>query len=146
MWLIIGYGNDLRGDDGAGPCFVKQLRRRVPDSPAQFVCNHQLLPEMVAELIQPQIDRVLFVDARRQQPQPFLIAPLTTKIPEPRSITHRHGPEWLLSMAKNLYGQPRRGWLLTLAGVNFDHGEQLSTVTRKAIDLALPEVERLITT
>lgn len=145
MWLIIGYGNSLRGDDAAGPCFIETLRRRVPNSSVTFICDHQILPEMVEELIRPEIDKVLFIDAKRQQ-APYLIAPLTAEIPAQRSITHQHGPEWLLSMAENLYGQPRQGVMLTLAGVDFDHGQQLSETTREAIDLALPKIEALITT
>jgi hydrogenase maturation protease len=144
MWLIIGYGNSLRGDDGAGPYFVEQLRRRVPNSAAQFICNHQLLPEMIEDLIQPHIDKVLFIDAKRHQSKPYLMTPVTQNISETRSITHRHGPEWLLAMAENLYGESRLGWLLTLSGTDFEHGTQLSTSAQQAIDIALPEIEMLI--
>jgi hydrogenase maturation protease len=144
MWLIIGYGNSLRGDDAAGPTFVEALRRNVPDAPARFLCSHQILPEMVEELIQPQIARVLFVDAQRQQ-APYLISPMAAEIPTQRSITHRHDPQWLLAMAEKLYNQPRQGVMLTLAAINFEHGDPLSATTKDAIELALPVIEKLMT-
>ena len=58
--FVIGYGNSLRGDDGAGP----EVARRVmaldlPD--AEVLEAHQLLPEH-AEMIS-HYERVVFVDA-----------------------------------------------------------------------------------
>ncbi len=137
MWLIIGYGNSLRCDDGAGPGFVNQLRSRLPESAAQFICEHQLLPEMVEQLAHPEIDKVLFVDAKRDQQVPFLFTPLCDRAAETQSVTHQYGPHWLLAMSATLYRQPRQAWLLSLRAVNLDHGEQFSADTRNAISLAL---------
>ncbi len=146
MWLIIGYGNSLRCDDGAGPSFVTQLRSRLPESAAQFICEHQLLPEMVEQLARPEIDKVLFVDAKRDQHPPFHFTPLCDQASESQSVTHQYGPQWLLSMSAALYQQPRQGWLLSLRAVNLDHGEQLSTDTQNAITLALEATIQFLAT
>ena len=57
--LVIGVGNTLRGDDGAGIRVVEQIRRS-PDAP-ECLTVHQLTPEL-ADTIRLHA-RVCFVDA-----------------------------------------------------------------------------------
>ncbi len=44
--LVIGYGNALRGDDGAGPAAAAALRDQLPLRIADVRFFHQLLPEL----------------------------------------------------------------------------------------------------
>ena len=55
-FLIIGYGNTLRGDDGAGRRVVEALADTLP--PGAAVSLHQLTPEW-AETIS-HVDHVIF--------------------------------------------------------------------------------------
>ena len=143
MWLIIGYGNSLRGDDGSGPHLVKRLRQRLPESLAQYIVSHQLLPEMVEDMVQPTVTKVLFIDAQRDQRQPVVLTPLRHKDCE-SSTTHNFGPEALLDLADKLYQQPRPGWLLSLRGSEFNHSERFSSDTHIALEKAYLLVEKLL--
>ncbi len=59
--LVIGYGNELRGDDGIGPHVVSELAAlELPGVLTRIV--HQLLPELAAELADTCL--VIFVDAQ----------------------------------------------------------------------------------
>ena len=57
--LVIGYGNELRGDDAIGPRVARAVRRRYPD--LKTVAAHQLTPEMAARLAGVRL--AIFVDA-----------------------------------------------------------------------------------
>ena len=64
--LVIGYGNALRGDDGAGPCAARLFGERCAARPGgdgapRALAVIQLLPELVDELAQAA--RVVFIDA-----------------------------------------------------------------------------------
>ncbi len=142
-WLIIGYGNTLRGDDGSGPYLIDQLRQSLPEGRAQLIDGQQLVPEMVEEIIQPDIAKVLFIDVKRNQSQPCLLTPLKSPVKE-SSVTHQVGPELLLSLAAELYAQPRRGWLLSLRGNRFAHSDQLSQDANQALEKALFLIKEMI--
>ena len=86
--LVIGYGNALRGDDGAGPCAARLFGERCAaqpgpdDTQSRALALHQLLPELVDDLAQAA--RVVFLDAypandgneREVGAAPLRIAPL----------------------------------------------------------------------
>lgn len=144
MWLVIGYGNSLRGDDGAGPYFIDLLRRRLSASGAQFIVSHQLVPELVEEMVQPHIRKVLFVDCRRNQAAPYQLTPLVPQSFD-ASVMHQMDPSSLLFMVEALYQQTRRGWLLSLTGVEFEHTEELSLLTRSATEDAFYIVRQILT-
>ncbi len=58
--LVIGYGNTLRSDDGAGPFVARALEARVPAG-TRILDAHQLTPEMAIDI--SVATRVVFVDA-----------------------------------------------------------------------------------
>ncbi|EQD29207.1 hydrogenase maturation protease, partial [mine drainage metagenome] len=62
--LIIGYGNPMRGDDGAGPALVEALHKRLGDNAdrdLEIVSCMQLTPELTHDMSRSQ--RVIFADA-----------------------------------------------------------------------------------
>ena len=170
-WVIIGYGNPLRGDDRAGFSVAEHLHAAgvLPPS-VTILATHQLLPEF-AELLS-QVDRVIFVDAEP-------IAPAETITPAPpespqitlRSLIskptdrsaavstvisattlpsnvdpHRSSPEGLLTLAYALYDRaPATAWLVGIPAVDFSFGEQLSSVTEAGIVQAIEWITHQIT-
>ena len=44
--LVIGYGNSLRGDDGAGPYAARLLQNMNDEGGWDIVACHQLTPEL----------------------------------------------------------------------------------------------------
>ena len=48
-WLVIGYGNELRGDDGAGIMVARRIAENPPPGVRSIVAR-QLTPELADEL------------------------------------------------------------------------------------------------
>src|SRR5208282_5443431 len=101
--LVVGYGNELRGDDGAGPAAAEALREQLPRQLVEVLAVHQLLPELIERINRARL--VVFIDAdcdapagrvRREQ--------LTERHAGSDVIGHQQSPESLLTMARELYG------------------------------------------
>lgn len=59
-FLIVGHGNQLRGDDAAGAQVANAVARwNIPNVTAMTV--HQLIPELAIEI--SRADYVIFIDA-----------------------------------------------------------------------------------
>ena len=122
--LIIGYGNTLRGDDGAGPFVAAQLR----ELGCHAIAAHQLTPEM-AEAVS-HAARVIFVDASAA------VAPGETRFERIRAaharVHHYATPQAILGLARDLFGREPRAWLVSLGAGDFAVSEQLSDPVRGA--------------
>ncbi len=133
MDLVIGIGNDWRGDDGLGPRVVDALAAR-PDLETMTV--HQLVPEL-AERVQ-RVERVLFVDAavgtetvclQRVEPGPH------------RGLGHACSPDALLDWTVLAYEHAPEAWLLSIPGVTFDPGTGLSQQAEDRVPEAVARIE-----
>ncbi len=144
MWLIIGYGNRLRQDDGAGYRLAEILSAQLDPQRARVLAVHQLTPELVLELAAEEVSRVLFVDARRGQDKPLVMEKLQT-VKAMGSCGHQMAPELLLHMAQSLYQRALPGWLLTLEAEQMTVGETFSLATRAATASAAIMIESMFT-
>lgn len=143
MWLIIGYGNRLRGDDGVGYRLAEELQCQLPADQARVLALHQLTPELALEIAATDIERVLFLDARRGQWEPLVLTPLDANTAT-GSCGHQLSPELLLRMAASLYGHAPSSYLLTLPASNLELGEALSLPSEAALAFALRQVIGLV--
>jgi hydrogenase maturation protease len=124
--LIIGYGNSLRGDDGAGPFVATQLG-------AGAVACHQLTPELAEPI--SQAHRVIFVDAHAGVPAGQIsIRPIQ---PRSSAAIHRFDPETLLAWSEQLYGRAPEAVLIGIGAESFALGEGLSPAAKRAARKAL---------
>ena len=133
MDIVIGIGNEMRGDDGIGPRVVDAIPAR-PD--LETVTVHQLVPEL-AERIRCS-RRVLFVDASLDRDEVSL-----TKI-EPsnhRGLGHACSPAALLGWTKLAFAEAPESWLLSIPGFSFEPGNGLSSYTAAWIPEALQRIE-----
>lgn len=140
-WLVLGYGNALRGDDGAGPELVARAAAwNLPGVTALAV--PQLTPELAAHLA--ECDGVVFVDARAGG----RTVDLTPLRAEPRGggPGHLGRPAALLALARAVYGATPAAWLLTVPAVEFGLGAKLSPVTREALAAAEAHLRALLKT
>ncbi len=142
MWLIIGYGNPLRADDGLGPLLAEKLAAALPEKTAKVVTAHQLTPELALEIAAPEIDRVLFVDAKRQLETAFNLEQLPPN--DAGSCGHQTSPALLLSICAQLYQSPRLGWLLCVTGEDFSFAQQLSKTAKKNLAAATQQAIEFI--
>ncbi len=140
-WLVLGYGNTLRGDDAAGPLLAERVAVRAwPGVVARAV--PQLTPELAATLV--GYDAVVFADAR-QGGSAVTLAPLAPAESLSGPVPgHRSDPAGLLALAAVLFDARPAAWLLTLPGHDFSPGAELSAATRAALEAAERRLARWI--
>ncbi len=136
-WLIIGYGNSLRRDDGAGLLLASRLadalaRRGIA---VELIQTHQLTLELAPELALPQVALVLFVDAcMGGTTAKGLCVGKISPHPGAATLGHALAPALLLTLAARLYGHAPAALSVTVPGCDFAHGESLSASVRRLID------------
>ena len=142
--LVIGYGNRLRSDDGAGPRLAEWVAaRRQPD--VVVVACHQLMPELIQPL--RTASRVLFIDAARGAPALRLLA-LPSQPPQAvgaGAFSHVLSPLQLLALAEQLEAVTPAAWQLLIPAHRCELGERLSRETAAACRSALPLLRRWLT-
>lgn len=139
--LVIGYGNPLRGDDGAGP--------RVAAAVATWGLHDVAtlsLPQLTPDLAEPlaRARRVIFVDARHTEPQ----APCCIHRIEPARrawpLGHLTDPQGLLALAQAAFGRHPEAWLLTIPAHDLSLGARLSAAAEREAAKALDQIARLL--
>ena len=139
--LVIGYGNTLRGDDGAGP----RVAEAVSASEGPFlsvIAAHQLTPEMAYDVASAEC--VIFVDASADTEQTAVLVRSVEADGLPFQGAHSSSPEGLLTMARDAFERTPTAWLVTIPARNFEIGKEFSEVTQRALDQAIQVVLRLV--
>ena len=134
MKLLIGFGNEMRGDEGLGPRLVREVARW--NNPGlEVVYPRQLTPELAERM--SAADAVLFIDAVRRQPDICMrrVQPGTE-----RYDPHALDPVGLLALTSALYGARPPAWLLTIPGDRFSFSRELSEVGKGRLEEAVPWV------
>jgi len=158
--LVIGYGNTLRSDDGAGQIVAEKVEKQAWKG-VKSVYIHQLTPELVEEIA--QAEGVIFVDAVASEKEKIQLielkyeidnvgAGLGTNYDTKPQFSNQNPPLWghtinprsLLFLTQTLYHKTPPAWWLLIPAVNFELGEQISPVTQNCIREAVKEIERLI--
>ncbi len=135
--LVLGFGNILLGDDGAGVHLVAQLRAELGDDAAQFVDGGTMSFSLLAYV--EATDSMLVVDAAELNRPPGTIqvvegAAMDTFLKTTRRRTvHEVGLIDLLDMAR-LHGcMPERRGLLCIQPLHIDWSETLSAPVSQAL-------------
>lgn len=139
--VLIGYGNDLRTDDGVGKRIAETVARwGVPN--VESLAVHQLTPELAATLA--ECHTAIFVDAYpASEDAGVQVVKLQPAASSP-SIGHTGDPQALLALTQKLYGHCPKAWLIAVPAVNFDLGETLSLTTELGMSDALEEIDYLV--
>jgi hydrogenase maturation protease len=132
--LLIGYGNDLRGDDAAGRLVAQRIRAENAVA-VEVHSLHQLTPEF-AEIV-AKAERVVFVDAYVAEDGDPARAVHIACDSAAAHIDHVGSPESLLALAYCVYGSRPDAWLVTVPAVSFDYGASPSATTRVGINDAV---------
>jgi len=138
--LVIGYGNTLRGDDGAGYLAAELLQQCVHNPDVEIIAEHQLLPELMEGI--SRAAHVIFIDATlsprgtRFHRIPLRPAPACSR------FTHHATPESLLAGAQALYGHTPQATLYTIPARSFETGDTLTPTTRQALDALVATLSR----
>ncbi len=140
--LVIGYGNTLRSDDGAGVRAAELVRERV--SGVDVLTVHELHPELV-DVIAPR-NGVIFIDAGADI-DALTCLQLHDGVPPSPLASHMLSPGQLLALCSTLYGKsPQHAVLIEIPARTFAFGESLSPVASSAIEHSVTVIQSLIDT
>lgn len=147
--VVIGYGNDLRGDDAAGLHVAAAVESWRVDGVGVFAIR-QLMPELAETLAAAQL--AIFVDAcpvshtaSGNGDTPGVEVRRLTPDASASPIGHTSDPRRLLALAQALYGAHPEAWLVTVPAVTFELGAALSPTAARGVEAALREIRGLMT-
>ena len=132
--LVIGYGNALRSDDGAGIRAAAMIAAR--DSLARVITCQQLTPELVDDIA--AASQVVFIDAyaANEEGSRLRIERVGTDELD-GGLGHRADPARLLALAGRLHGHFPDAWVVGVPAYCFDAGEVISSETARRVDDAV---------
>jgi hydrogenase maturation protease len=138
--LVIGFGNALRGDDGAGLIAAELLLERIHSPEVEIIPQHQLTPELMEPI--SRAARVIFIDAAVSGPAGKVHRIPLRPAPACARFTHHATPESLLAGAQALYGHTPEATLYTIPGRSFEIGQELSPSVRVAVNELVAALEK----
>jgi hydrogenase maturation protease len=143
--LLVGYGNPLRTDDGAGPA-VAEL---VAADPAlvglglEVRTAHQLTPELAVDVAASSL--LLLVDAAEGPPAGEVGVRRVEGHPETDpSMTHHLEPESLLGLARGLFGASPPAVVVSIGTRSLEVGEGLTPEVEDGVARAARLVKELV--
>jgi hydrogenase maturation protease len=131
--LVIGYGNDLRSDDGAGRA-VAEMVSDLALPGVEVRTMSQLTPELTLEISGRR--KVVFVDADVDATE-VTVRPVTAGPPGGGAMTHHGDPATLLSLTANVGPLPDEALVVSIPATNLEMGFAFSTRTELAIGEAV---------
>ena len=115
MRAIIGYGNELRGEDAFGLDVIKKLQNYSCED-TKLISAFCLTPELVLELL--EVDEILFIDACYETQDFYALA---CSIQKSRSnLSHQIEPQTLIALLENVYHKKVDYWIYSMLTNNFD--------------------------
>lgn len=138
-FLVIGYGNTLRGDDGVGPRVAEAIGKLNLSGVRTIVCQ-QLSPECADPVSRART--VVFVDAAVDAPREVQFRKL-----EPgesaQLMAHAADPRTLLALARDVFGHAPQAWWLTIPTVKLDFSETLTPEAQRGFAEAVKKIHEL---
>jgi hydrogenase maturation protease len=140
--LVIGYGNTIRGDDGAGVWVAEQLRSRAARD-VDVLIHHGLDPELVDHLKDRRA--VIFVDAGVAINDVTLSEISATKQERMQLRPHFSSPSHLLALCMALHGRiPERCYTVQIPSTDFALRESLTARTQRFAEAAVGTIVELV--
>ena len=138
-FLVIGYGNELRGDDGVGPKVTAAVEALHLPGVYTLICQ-QLSPEHAEPVSQARV--VVFVDAAVDAPREVQFRKL-----EPAGssqlMAHAADPRTMLALARDVFGHVPEAWWLTIPAEHTGFTEELSPSVQRGLKEAVDKIRAL---
>ena len=138
-FLVIGYGNTLRGDDGVGPRVAEAVEKLNLPGVRTLICQ-QLSPEYADPV--SRAHTVVFVDAAVDAPREVQLRKL-----EPgessQLMAHAADPRTMLALARDVFGHAPLAWWLTIPAVKLDFSETLTLEAHRGFVEAVEKIQKL---
>jgi hydrogenase maturation protease len=138
-FLVIGYGNPLRGDDGVGPKVAEAIEELHLPNVRTLICQ-QLSPEHAEPVSRAR--SVIFVDAAVDAPKDVQLRKLEPN-ESSQLMAHAADPRTMLALARDVFGHCPEAWWLTIPAIKLGFGEELSPVARHGYEVALEQIRML---
>ncbi len=139
--LVIGYGNDLRGDDALG----RKAAEAVADwalPGIEVLSVHQLTPDLAEPLA--QADCALFLDAHPAQADPQLRVQRLSPVSSESGVGHSADPGRMLACTDQWFGRTPQSWWITMPAAEFGFGAPLSSIGEHALTEGLRAVRAFV--
>ena len=141
--VVIGYGSELRSDDGVGRRVAEAIDEKALPGVSTFSVQ-QLIPELAVPLARARL--AIFVDAARaSEADGVRVEPVSTS-----STTtwaeHVGHPEALLALTEAVYGARPEAWWVLVPGTHFDFGLSLSATATAGFHAAVDQIRGMVAT
>jgi hydrogenase maturation protease len=141
--LVVGYGNPLCGDDGAGPAVVERLSSDPRLAGAELQARHQLAPELAPDIAMASL--VVLVDAGTElAPGEVAVTRVDPAADDGSAWSHRVAPAGLAALAAELFGAAPPVYAVCIGADSMELGEGLSPVVAGAIAGAADAVAGIV--
>jgi hydrogenase maturation protease len=138
--LVVGYGNDLRSDDGAGRVVADRIEALgLPGVTVRSVS--QLTPELALEMA--GADRVIFVDASVEVARTTL-GTVGLETADDSPWTHFTTPAALLAMTGEVGPVPAHAHTVSIPVADLGLGIDLSPIAGAGVEEAVTLINQLI--
>jgi hydrogenase maturation protease len=140
-FLVLGYGNELRGDDAAGPHVAREVTRlHLPGVKARAV--QQLTPELAEPLSEAAV--AVFVDAALGGTPGTVEVTRCGDVDLHRPLGHIADPSSLLALAAAVFGRAPAAWLVKVHVSDLEVREGLSAAASRGVAVAVDAVQALM--
>jgi len=116
MRVIIGYGNELRGEDAFGIDTIKELQKLELKN-TKLLSMHQLTPELVLQLL--DADEIVFIDVSYDAKNHYALACSLTE-QNNLNLSHHISPKTIICMLKSLYTKSPKFFIYSMISKNFE--------------------------
>ena len=145
--LVAGYGNTLRGDDGAGPAVAAAAARDPRLAGVDVRALHQLTPELAMDVSRASL--VILVDADSGHTPGTVLVQRLADTPDAAgdaapAWSHHLAPESLAALARDLWGAAPPVFMVRLGVSSLGVGEGLSAAVASAVPVAVDAVAALV--
>jgi len=113
---IIGYGNDLRGEDAFGVDVLKNLELENLEN-TQLLTLFQLTPEILLDLLES--DEIVFVDACYSPDYPYALA-CNLEEQNQNTLSHHISYTMIVKMLNSLYNKYPKYEVFSMLSLEFD--------------------------
>lgn len=148
QFLVIGCGDELRGDDAVGPLVAMTIASWQLSS-ASSIAVSQLTPALIAKLA--KTDYVIFVESccEDDRVRTTQVCPLIVNNSLSETINIESGccsPQALISLTKRVYGDCPQAWIIQVPTENFKFTRNLSSTAKTGMDWALQAINQFLRT
>ncbi|MDD5401421.1 MAG: hypothetical protein PHQ93_09565 [Sulfurimonas sp.] len=132
MRIIIGYGNELRGEDAFGVDVIKELQK-LSLKDTKLISVFQLTPEIVLEML--DADEIIFIDTCSNEKNHYKLACSLTQ-QNGLNLSHHIAPKTIIYMLESLYDKRPSFFIYSMMSSSFDEIMDLKKY-RECVDIVV---------